>query len=160
MKFRAILRTLTSHQVEFIVVGGFGGIIHGSGLLTQALDIVHNRASENVQKLLAALDEMDAVYRYRPEIRPDESHLSGPGHQLLQTRYGWLDLLGMVGQDSDYAALLPLCDRVEVEPSVTIEVVNLETLIRLKEEAGRDKDRAGLPELRALLAERRRRRGF
>jgi hypothetical protein len=44
-----------------------------------------------------------------------------------------------------------------IEPDLKIRVVNLETLIATKQEAGRDKDLAVLPVLRATLAEIRRR---
>ncbi len=156
MRFLAILRTLVSHQVEFVIVGGYSAMVHGSDYFTRDLDIVHHRSSENIPRLLAALTELNAEYRYKRGVAPNASHVSGPGHQLLNTKYGWLDALGAVGKDDDYVALLPQCELVEVEPGVKVQVINLETLIRLKEKAGREKDAVTLPELRALLAEKRR----
>jgi hypothetical protein len=56
-----------------------------------------------------------------------------------------------------YDELLPHSLRIEVEEGLTALVLDLETLIRLKMELGRDKDRAALPTLRATLKEMRRR---
>ena len=46
---------------------------------------------------------------------------------------------------------------MEIAPDLQIRVLDLETLIATKEEAGRDKDLAVLPTLRATLDEIRKR---
>ena len=59
-------------------------------MTTFDLDIVHARDRENIVRLLSALEELEAVYRARPEqqLRPGESHPASPGHQLLLTKFG------------------------------------------------------------------------
>ena len=101
--FRAILRTLSEYKVEFIVVGGVSAVLHGAPVSTFDLDIVHAREPKNLERLLAALSAMDAHYRMQSEQRrqPDASHLFSPGHQLLMTRHGPLDVLGSIGQSRD-----------------------------------------------------------
>lgn len=47
--FLSILRTLTAHDVEFIVVGGVCGVLQGASLATFDLDVVHNRRDETCQ---------------------------------------------------------------------------------------------------------------
>jgi hypothetical protein len=76
-------------------VGGVSAVLHGAPVTTFDLGIVHSRDPENVTRLLSALEELDARYRFQPErqLRPDASHLAGPGHQLLLTMYGPLDVL-------------------------------------------------------------------
>jgi hypothetical protein len=50
---------------------------------TVDLDVVHRRSPQNVARLLRALGELGAVYRRDPrQLRPAESHLTGPGHQV------------------------------------------------------------------------------
>ena len=40
------------------------------------------------------------MYRAQPErqLRPGETHLASAGHQLLSTKFGPLDVLGMIGK--------------------------------------------------------------
>ena len=151
---RRLLAVLTRHGVEFVVIGGVAGTLHGSPLVTYDLDVVHRRSPENVARLLAALEELDAYYRYQGGRRlvPGPTHLESPGHQLLRTNAGRLDLLGeVVGRG--YDDLLAESEAVDIE-EMTVHVVRLETLIELKELAGRDRDRWALSTLRALLRER------
>lgn len=151
-----ILKNLTDHEVEFMVVGGVAAVALGVPINTLDIDIVHLVTPANVQCLLAALAEMDAHYRNRPDIRPGESHLSGYGHQRLDTRLGYLDVLGAIGKGHTYADLLPHTEEIQFSASLCCRVLDLETQIAVKEEIGGEKDRAMLPILRRTLAEKRR----
>ena len=50
-----------------------------------------------------ALEDPDTSYR----AQPDTTHHSSPGHQLLMTRFGPVDLLGTIGKRRSYEALMP-----------------------------------------------------
>lgn len=130
-------------------------------MTTFDLDVVHARNSDNIARLLSALEELDAVYRFQPErqLRPAESHLAGPGHQLLLTKFGPLDVLGMIGKSRTFEDLRPHAQIMEIEPGIALHVLDLETLIQIKEELGSQKDAAVLPVLRQALRERSQRRG-
>jgi hypothetical protein len=151
-----VLSVLDRHHVDVIVIGGVAAILQGAPLVTFDLDIVHSRTEGNVERLVAALAELDAVYMEHGDWRPTPQAklLMGRGHHLLETSEGRIDVLGVITGDRDYDALLPATDEIELD-DVTARVANLEMLIRLKEETGRDKDRAVLPLLRATLEERR-----
>jgi len=153
-----ILRRLAGGQVELIVVGMAAGVLRGAPVTTLDLDIVHRRNPDNVARLLRVLADLDAVYRHDPRrIKPGESHLSSPGHQLLSTRFGHLDCLGTIGNDLSYEQLLDRAPELQLADGLVVRVIDLPTLIALKEAAGRPKDLAALPVLRATLAETRRR---
>ena len=156
--FAAILRALVEHGVEFIVVGGVGAVLQGAPVATFDLDLVHARTEQNISRLLAALDALDACYRTQPEkrLRPGASQLASPGHQLLMTRYGPVDLLGAIGRSRGYEDLLSHSREVAVAEGVVVRVLDLETQIAVKEEVGAEKDRAVLPLLRRTLEESRR----
>jgi hypothetical protein len=155
-----VLRRLARRQVDFIVVGMAAGVLRGAPVTTVDLDIVHRREVGNVGRLLEVLHELEAVYRHDPRrLRPSESHLMSPGHQLLSTTYGDLDCLGQVGHQESYEDLVDRAPALELEEGVAVRVIDLPTLIYLKEKAGRPKDLAALPMLRATLAETRRRNG-
>jgi hypothetical protein len=154
--FLEILRVLISGGVEFIVVGGVSAVLQGAPISTFDLDVVHSTDRKNIEALLAALEQLEAYYRTQPAKRlcPQLSHLSSPGHQLLMTRFGPLDLLGAIGKGRDYEHLLPHSVQLEIEPGVTIRVLDLNTLITVKEETAGEKDNAMLPVLRRTLDER------
>jgi hypothetical protein len=156
--FEAILQVLVDHEVDFIVVGGVSAVLHGAPVHTFDLDVVHSRAPENLDRLLAALRVLDAYYREQPSrrLRPDRSHLISAGHQLLMTRYGPLDLLGTVTGNRGYEDLVGHTVDQPLEAGQRIQLLDLPTLILLKEETGREKDKAVLPLLRRTLEEKTR----
>jgi hypothetical protein len=80
-----------------------------------------------------------------------------PGHQLLVTTHGDHDCLGTVGEGQSYEDLLVHASELEIGDGLVARVIDLPTLIELKEKAGRPKDLAALPVLRATLAETLRR---
>jgi predicted nucleotidyltransferase len=159
LDFSALLKVLTRHEVDFIIVGGVGAVLQGAPLSTFDIDLVHSLEPGNVDRLLEALDSLGARYRGRPgaAVAPDRSHLSSPGHQLLMTDAGPLDLLGAIGKGRRFEELVDSTVELEIEDGLRVRVLDLETLIEIKEETGREKDRAVLPLLRRTLEERRKR---
>lgn len=131
-------------------------MLEGVPVHTFDLDVVHSREPGNIGRLLAALESLEAAYRARPELRPDVSHLASPGHQLLMTRFGPLDVLGMIGRSRTYDDLLPHTHELEVGEGLRVRVLNLETLIAVKEEVAGERDLAVLPIMRRTLEEKRR----
>jgi predicted nucleotidyltransferase len=155
--FVTILWTLRGAGVDFIVVGGVAATLYGSPGQTFDIDLVHSQEPDNIGRLLGALQNLDAIYRIQPErrLRPTASHLASPGHQNLLTRYGPMDLLGTIGRALRYSDLLPRSVTMKVGEDLTVRVIDLETLIAIKEELGTEKDRAMLPILRRTLEERK-----
>lgn len=155
IQFSRILQCLLARNVDFIVVGNVSAVLQGAPITTMDLDLVHARDEGNVTRLLEALDELDAYYRERKDkkIRPTRSHVTTAGHHLLMTAFGPLDLLGTIGSDEDYAALLPCTTQKRLDANLTVHVLTLEKLIQLKEGAGRPKDLAVLPVLKQVLKE-------
>ena len=66
-------------------------------------------------------------------------------------------MLGTIGRGRDYASLEPRSHRVDVGDGLVVRVLDLESLVELKREVGREKDLASLPVLVRTLEERRRR---
>jgi hypothetical protein len=153
-----LLRELTREKVEFIVVGMASAVLHGAPLLTLDLDLVHRRSVENVERLLRVLERVNARYRDDPRnLRPTASHLIGPGHQLLTTSLGDIDVLGSIDGDRTYEDILAHTVPMDLDADVTLRVLDLEEYIGMKERARRPKDLAALPALRATLEEMRKR---
>ena len=109
-----LLRELSRRNVEYIVVGGMAGVLHGAPVVTADLDIVHRRTQENVAKLLELLNELQAIFRGDDRrLKPNESHLLGRGHVLLTTTLGQLDVLCEVSEQA-YEDLEPFADSMSL----------------------------------------------
>ena len=73
-------------------------ILQGVPTATWDLDVVHRRTAENIRRLLRVLEDIHTVSRGDSRrLKPNETHLIGPGHILLETQFGDFDCLGWQG---------------------------------------------------------------
>jgi hypothetical protein len=152
-----LLARLAASGTDFLLVGGLAAVAQGAPITTLDVDVVHRRDADNVDRLLAFLQSVDARYRARPPgqvLRPTREALLGDGHHLLVTSLGPLDVLGAVEGARGYEGLLPQSVTVEVEGQ-PVRVLRLEALADLKRDATSAKDRLVL----AILEDTIRRRG-
>lgn len=156
--FLAILRSLAEHRVEFIVVGGISAVLQGAPIATFDLDVVHSLSSENVRRLLKALEELGASYRTEGSrnLKAEASHLASSRHQLLMTRFGPLDLRGSIGKGRGYDELVTNSQVMQIGRGLDVRVLDLSMVIQTKEETAREKDFAVLAILRRTLQEKQR----
>jgi hypothetical protein len=152
--FREILELLNKHEVEYIVVGGVAAVIHGAPVTTFDLDALVRVSEDNANRLVGALNDLDAHYReHTAKIRPSKKDILAGGHLLLMTRAGPLDVLGFIGESDRYEDLIA----VSSEIAMTIgkfRVLDFEELVRQKQATGRPKDRAVLEILEEILRRR------
>jgi hypothetical protein len=144
----ALIQALLAAKIEFIVVGGAAAVLHGAPITTQDLDIVHNRTPENVRRLSELLENLDSTFRGR-DLRPTAELLAGRGQLNLSTALGPLDPLCVLHDGRGYDELLPHTE-VLTDGASQIRVLDLDTLIAVKTEAGRARDKLVLPILLAL----------
>jgi predicted nucleotidyltransferase len=151
--FLSIIKTLASHGVEFIVVGGVAANLFGSARLTYDLDIVYSRKEANLGKIVNALRNANPYLRGAPPGLPFKLDLRTLRNGLnftLTTDLGPIDLLGEIPGARSYEELLN--DSFEInEQDLIFRCVTLPRLIQLKNAAGRPKDLEALGELRAIL---------
>jgi hypothetical protein len=156
-----ILEVLGAHRVDYVMIGGLAAAVHGSDLVTSDLDITPATSDENLGRLSRALDELHARIRTEgaPEGLPfdhDATSLARGTVWNLVTDAGDLDLAMMPSGTQGYDDLRRDAIAVEIL-GVSTRVAALADIIRSKEAAGREKDRAALPMLRRLQAEIERR---
>lgn len=151
--FRAVLQAVSDHGIGCILVGGLAAVLNGAPVHTFDVDLVYSLDPENVDRLLNFCDSLDAIFRIQPErkLRPNRTHLSAGGHLNLLTRHGPVDLLGFIGDRLAYPALLAHSPPMRITPELTVRVLDLETLIMVKEFLSTEKDLAVLPVLRQTL---------
>jgi len=155
-----LLRALVRRRVDFVLVGGGAAVLSGAAFTTEDLDIVPSFDPENLDRLIEALAEVDAIYvdPAGRRIAPTRERLESHRLNLLQTRLGRLDVLRRIEPGLDHAQLVHRSSWVEVE-ELQIRTLDLDALIESKEATGRDKDRAHLLILRELDRLRRARDG-
>jgi hypothetical protein len=156
--FIHILKTLADNNVKHIIVGGVCAVLHGAPVATFVIDIVHSREPENIERLMKALEEPKTIYRDQAGrlLKPDNDHLSSPDHHLLMTKAGPLDLLGELAPGKGYDELIRNTIPLRIGESLVARLLDLEALIKTKEEAGREKDKAVLAIPRKTLEEKNR----
>jgi predicted nucleotidyltransferase len=137
----ASLRRLRDYEIEFIVVGGLAAVLNGAPIQTFDTDVVYSLDPVNIDRIAAC-----------------RSHVAAGGQLNLITRFGPLDLLGTIGQGLGYSELLSQSNEMEIGQGIRVRVLNLETIIAVKEQLASEKDLAVLPVLRRTLSENRRRR--
>jgi hypothetical protein len=150
-----IVRVLDAHGVRYVLIGGFAASLHGAAYVTTDLDITPDPAAANLRRLSAALTDLRARTRApdEPDGLPfahDPRSLATAGMWNLVTRVGDLDISSVPSGTQGYADLRRDAVTITIH-GTDITVASLADVVRSKEAAGRDKDRAALPVLRRLL---------
>ena len=68
--FAALLRRLLSVHVEFILVGGVAGNVHGAARATYDIDVLYRRSSDNLARIVDALGPLEPYLRGAPPGLP------------------------------------------------------------------------------------------
>lgn len=158
--FERIVSTLAHHRVAYVLIGGAAAVAHGSTLPTEDVDVTPARDRPNLDRLAAALRELDA--RLRTSNEPGGVAFPVDGGFLavmplmlnLVTDAGDVDLaIAPSGFPEGYDALAPRAIEVDFGNGVSVLVAALDDIIASKRAANRAKDRAALPYLEALADE-------
>lgn len=162
----AILDVLENNDVDYVVIGGFAAELHDVALPpTQDVDITPAAGPHNLQRLAAALNELEARLR----VPDDPAGFPLPGGVTVEllsmmqvltlaTVAGPLDISMTPQGTGGYPDLQR--GQVSIEYGErAVPVAALEDVIRSKEAAGREKDLKVLPALQAHLDAMRRRDG-
>ena len=149
--FEAV-QLLAKAGIEFVVIGGVALRTHGSSYLTQDLDICYSRTRANLEKIAETLRPINPRPRGFPDELPfawDWTTLQNGTNFTFKTSLCDIDLLGEVPGIGAYEEVLANSLTVDFE-GVPVRVLSIDGLIKAKETAGREKDKAGLNELYAL----------
>jgi hypothetical protein len=147
-----LLARLSESDLEFVIVGGFAGVLHGSSLVTRDLDVCAVLSHENVEKLRRNLSDLKPTHRLSPQRL---SFLDNPAPGLsvnnlyLETTLGPVDVLGSIKGVGDFARVRERSVEVELFGR-RCRVISLEDLILAKEAMTRPKDVLAAKELRAI----------
>jgi len=147
-----ISEILVSEGVEFIFIGGQAEWLFGSPRATFDVDLCYRRSRENLTRLANALKKLKPSLRNAPADLPfqiDEQSLALGCNFRFETPFGDLDLLGYVEPLGDYEAISPNAEIMDVG-GISLKIIGLDDLIRIKEYIRRPKDQDSLFQLRAI----------
>lgn len=152
----AMLRIFEAEGVRYVLIGGLAATLHGSPLRTGDADVCPERSTENLERLCVALRAMGARIRTAdaPEglaFACDPTFFSRVDLVNLTTRFGDLDVAFVPSGTTGYADLAARAVQYDLGNGLVVPVSDLADVIRSKEAADRERDRAALPTLRALL---------
>lgn len=146
-----LLQRLSKGGAQFIVIGGIACVAYGSRLATDDLDLCAPMDLPNLQKIVAAIQDLDPRFRHRsdlPVVTPDTANLRKLKNLYLTTKLGVLDVLGDVPGVGGFDLLLQ--DAVEMEiQGIKCKIISIDKLILAKRTAGRPKDFIAISHLEA-----------
>jgi hypothetical protein len=139
---KALLSRLKEQKVEFVIIGGVCGVLHGASLVTLDLDICCRFGEENIRQIESAVKDLHPVHRLTANKLPLEltrNSFANLKNLYLQTDFGILDCLGEVAGVGNYEDVL----KQSVPHNLSygeFRMLNLDALIAAKLAAGRQKD--------------------
>jgi len=153
-----ILQRLVARGVDFVVIGGIAGVLHGSSRATFDLDVCFATDRANLEALGEVLVGLDARLKGVEEsvpFVPDAATLRRAEVLTLDTAAGELDVLAKPSGAPRYDVLRRRAERYDLG-GFSVLVASLDDLIAMKQAAGRPKDRADVDELETIRRLRRR----
>ena len=154
---KGILNRLVSNEFDFVVIGGFAAVAHGSPLMTMDVDVCCDMSWGNLRKLWDAISDLHPVHRMTPKRLPlemTERMCRGLRNLYLDTDFGQLDCLGEVMGLGDFRAVLARSVEIKIEEGIC-RVLSLDALIEAKEAMGRPRDRQTIMFLQEIRRETR-----
>ena len=156
--FHSLLRRLAQAQVQFVLIGGYAAVVHGSPMVTHDLDVGCDFGPENLRRLAQALLGTEPIHRMTPKRVPlDLENLPSAGFKnlYLSTKLGQLDCLSELTGVGPFSAMWNESSSCSTELGV-VRVLTLDPLILSKQAPGRARDREAVHFLSAIRAKRAR----
>lgn len=149
---QALLSRLQAQAVDFIIIGGFCGIMHGVSLVTRDLDVCCRFTPANLRRIEAAVRDLHPHHRLTANKLPFEltdELCTRLKNLYLQTDLGKLDCLSDVKGIGSYEDALKrsvVCKLSYGE----FRMLDLDALITAKEAVGREHDMLAVRQLLAI----------
>jgi len=157
LQVEKLLGALDRNGVDFVVIGGVAGLVHGSSYPTYDLDVVYARDTANLGRMVTALEEIGVVLRGAPPDLPfqlDVRTLENGADFTFETEWGSFDILGEAAGMRAYDALRADA-RIDTIAGITVRVASLADLIAMKRAANRVKDKLMVEEYIVLADEQK-----
>ena len=148
-----LLEKLLHSEVDFVLVGGFAAVVHGSTLVTQDLDICAAISDEQVAKLRETLKDLHPKHRMNPNARRSfleyPKDIKGINNIYLETDLGVLDVMSELPPAGAFSEIKNRSVEISLY-GFKCHVISIDDLIRIKESMTRPKDQQTAKELRLI----------
>lgn len=143
-----LLAVLDRHRVAYIVIGAFGRVVQGAEEITRGVDVVPSPKPDNLERLNAALEELDAAGHSGRAASLDAD--GGENVVALTTSRGELKIVRQPDGTRGYEDLRRAATREPLGRGVRPSVASIDDLARMLAALGREEDREKLRDLRRL----------
>lgn len=150
--FINLLERLVDAGVDFVIIGGFAGVVHGCTNVTQDIDICCDFNPATLLALQKAVSDLHPVHRMTPgrkKFELTERSCSQFKNLYLDTDIGQLDCLSFIDGLGDYSEVKQESELIEVE-EMKMRVLNVDALIKTKKSMNRLRDREMVLQLEAI----------
>ena len=147
-----LLFRLNKAGVDFVIIGGFAGVVHGCTLVTQDIDICCDFSPENLLLIQDGLSELNPVHRMtpkKPKLKLTMENCEQYNNLYLDTDLGQLDCLGAVDGIGDFAKVKSQSQPIEVD-DLEFHVLGIDALIDTKKALNRPRDAEAIIQLEAI----------
>ncbi len=144
-----LVKLLTAHRVQTVIVGVQAMHAHGSTFMTEEIDICYQRTQANLEALVAAITPLHPSLRDAPPellFSFDVPTLVAGINFPLITDCGYINLLGVVSGIGTYDQVVAQSEEKMVY-GLPVRILSVDGLIVAKKAAGRTKDQSDLREL-------------
>ena len=151
-QFKALLTSLSDHDVSFVIIGGAAAALHGSARVTYDLDIVYDRSFDNLERIVRSLAPFRPYIKGAPPGLPfrfDADALKRGLNFTFATSAGTIDLLGYLAGIGSFDTVR--ASTVDIDMfGARYRLLCLDALIVSKVAPGRAKDLEGVAELETI----------
>jgi hypothetical protein len=150
--FLNLLERLVKAGVDFVIIGGFAGVVHGCTYVTQDIDICCDFSAVNLLALQRAISDLHPVHRMMPKRKRLELTEQACGqfkNLYLDTDIGQLDCLSFIDGLGEYSQVKRKSVFIEVE-EIKVRVLSLNALIKSKKLMNRPRDKEAVLQLEAI----------
>jgi len=147
---KKLLKLLLENEVDFVLIGGFAAVVHGSTLVTQDLDICSSMSLKNIEKLRSVLKDYNPIHRMNRQanlsfLEHPES-VEGLNNIYLDTDLGVLDILSETQPAGDFQIIKKNSIKIQIYGH-SCNVISIDDLIKVKSFMKRPKDLQAVEEL-------------
>ena len=149
-----LLILLIENKIDFVLIGGFAGVVHGASLVTQDIDICTALTKENIEKLRIILKPYYPKHRMTAKKLLFENYpknLDGVNNLYFDTKLGQLDILSSVVGVGSFNVVKKNSIEISLYGS-KCRVISIKDLIKSKKCMNRNKDKTILEELEFILS--------
>lgn len=154
------MHILNHNNIKYLIAGGVAVNIHGYQRLTQDLDLVIQLIPENIINALTALENLG----YEPAIPVTKTQFADKKTREQWIKFKHMEVLPLISdlhpettldifvtEPFDFDSEFQHSDKIQLDQDLEVHIISIPTLIKMKEKAGRNRDKDDIQHLSWIL---------